>query len=893
MKNNFTKSTCLFVLVAILLISNLAKATTYYSRTSGGNWNVNTTWSTVTYGNATNTGTFPKAGDVVNIGDGYTINISANIACATLNIGQGTSGILAYKNTGNYAFTVTGDITLNNGANFLYNGINGRTHTLSLGGSFTNFGTVSFYSTPIDVVNITFNQATNSIISGTGAWALNIVTLTKTTSPTALLDVQTNNFENAVKTLTATYGTYNHNNPGTYNVNPAVANYTIGPNVIFKVPQGVLGFATGSNSLTIQGQLYVNGGSCIVGSAAGLQGIFYIQNSAFGPYLEVSAGSLTVYGGITYAAGSAAKPFGFKMTGGNILLNSGTTGTARELFFITDVAGSTFNMSGGTITLEKPNTSGAGAVDLAICGTNGTVTTTGGTVQFGDASTTAGKIFNFKPYATATYPNFKITGMAGTSFSLATSSGSLASFSLMSLYIDVNKTFDIRSISGAAGDNKTMTLTSTWNGIEAFTSNGTFTARLSTVQFNPTGAQSIGGTVSTNFYNLSINNSNNITLNKSENVTNSLSMVVGALYTTAAKILTLTSTANSNIGSAAAYVDGPMVCTVASVVSKTLTYPIAKAGFYRPVVLTVQHSSAAAVTYKAEIFNNAASALPYTLPATISKVSLMRYVQFTRQNVANFTNGKIQMFYGSDDGVTDYTHLVVAHDDGVSMWQNFGGIATANGTGNITSNTWVGAFHTYFALGNPPGGNNPLPISLLAFNASPISNYIEVNWQTASETNNHFFSVEHSKDNINFIPFATVNGAGNSTQVLSYSANDYDDSGTDHYYRLKQTDFNGNYTYSKTVLVHIGNKGLLNVSPNPVNGSSTHVNFHSTSIGDLNVRVSDITGKIVFETTYPANDLGAYDFNLDITKVTGNGIYMLCLTCGDETETQRLLVTGK
>ncbi len=894
MKNSFTRLNG-FLLFAALLFSHFAMATTYYSRTNGGNWNVNATWSTVTYGNTTNTGTYPKAGDIANIGNGYTIYINANLSCATVNIGQGASGILEYRNTGAYTLTVTGNIVLNNGAKFWYNSNSSLTHNLLLGGNLSNFGTVDFYFDANDGVNMTFNQSTNSTISGTGTWDLNTVTLSKTVTTAATLDVQVISFENAIKTLALTYGTYNHNNSGTYNINSSVpANFTISTNVIFKVPLGTVGFATGSNSLTIQGKLYVNGGTCVVGSTAGLQGIFSDQNGASVPYLEVSSGTLTVYGGITYNTGSAAEGFSFKMTGGNILLNSGTTGSPRELFYITDVAASIFNMSGGTITLAKPNTTGASVADVAICGTAGTVTSTGGTIQFGNGTTAAGKIFNFKPFPNAVYPNFKITGAAGNAFSLATSIGSTANFKLYSLYIDVNKTFDVRSISGTTGDTKTMTLTGTWNGVQAFVNNGTFTARTGTVQFNPTGAQSIGGTITTSFYNLSINNSSNITLNHAENVTGILSMVVGKLYTTSTNILTLGSAASTNIGSSVAFIDGPMVATVAAIASKTLIYPIGKAGFYRPVVLTVQHSTAAAVTYKGEIFNNSAMALPYTLPASISQVSLVRYVQFTRQNVNNFSNGRIQMYYGSDDGVTDYTSLIVAHDNGTSQWQNFGGTATANNSGNITSTTFsgAGAFHTYFALGNPPGGNNALPISLLAFNAAQEDDHIKVSWKTALEINNHFFTVERSKDNVHFSEFATVDGAGNSSEVLSYSVNDYE-TGTNHYYRLKQTDYNGDYTYSKSILVRTATKAAVSVSPNPVTNGFTHVRFNTSPGNDVLVRVTDILGKTVSQGTYTANQSGTYDFDLDMTNVTDNGVYMLSITSGNESETQRLLVTGK
>src|SRR5207248_1682243 len=57
----------IFVTAVIFLSVQCSFATTYYSKTSGGNWTTTSTWSTVTYGNPTNTGTYPQAGDVANI----------------------------------------------------------------------------------------------------------------------------------------------------------------------------------------------------------------------------------------------------------------------------------------------------------------------------------------------------------------------------------------------------------------------------------------------------------------------------------------------------------------------------------------------------------------------------------------------------------------------------------------------------------------------------------------------------------------------------------------------------------------------------------------------------------------------------------------------------------
>src|SRR5947208_683126 len=148
-------------------------------------------------------------------------------------------------------------------------------------------------------------------------------------------------------------------------------------------------------------------------------------------------------------------------------------------------------------------------------------------------------------------------------------------------------------------------------------------------------------------------------------------------------------------------------------------------------------------------------ALPFSLPASISGVSNVRYVQFNRQAVANFTNGTIQMYYDVDDGVANKNTLLVAHDDGVSLWQNYGGTATANWTGNITSASFTN-FHSYFSLANPPGGGNPLPVELSSFNVKLENRKVYMDWTTQSEINNDFFTVERSTDNVSYDAITTI-----------------------------------------------------------------------------------------------------------------------------------------
>lgn len=877
-------------LIAILMLFTfqMSQATTYYSRTNLGNWTTNATWSTVGYGNATNTGTYPKAGDVANIGNGYTIYINAVVTCATLNIGQGTSGILEFKSTGNYSLTVTGNITLNTGAKFWYNTATNRTHTVIVGGNFANFGAVDFYFAASQIANVIFNGAGSSTVSGIGTWDLNTVTLNKSGATTAALNVQANAFELGIKTFVGTYGTYNHNNTGTYNINPTAGTFTIGPNMVYKVPQGTMWFASAAPDVLLQGSLYVNGGTVKVGTTAGVQGLRSDQNGTFVPYLEVSAGSLIVYGGITYGGGSTNEPFSFKMTGGTISLNTGTTGTNRQVFVVNDKVNSVFNMTAGTITIEKPNITGVATIDVSIPGTLGTVTTTGGTIVFGTTNTANGAIFNFKPYPSATYPNFKITGNSANTGTLATSTGTTQNFKLLSLYIDVNKTFDIRSVSGATGDSKTMTLTSTANGVDALYNNGTFTARTSTVTFNPTGAQAIGGTNVTTFYNLSINNSNHITLNKPAQVSNFLSMVNGKLLTTNTNVLTCLSAANANIGSVSSYVDGPMIHTIATASNTTKTYPIGKSGAYRAVVLTAQHTNATSVTYRAEIFNSAASGLPYTLPPSISNVSNVRYVQFTRQNVANFSSGKLQMYYDTDDGVADKNTLLMAHDNGTTQWQNFGGVATANWSGNITSNTFNN-FHTFFALGNPPGGGNPLPIELATFSATLVNKQVDVKWTTQAEINNHYFTIERSADNVTFSELGRVDGAGNTTTTQNYSFTDFHPLTGVSYYRLKQTDYDGKCAYFPVSVIRNIRKGTFLVYPNPSTSQVVHLNYGDDQLKYFTITVQDITGRIIPSTIEPEEN-GNMRLIIDEAYIRRGEMLLIVGQDGHESIQQKLII---
>ncbi|HRH67083.1 MAG TPA: hypothetical protein PLU53_12350, partial [Bacteroidia bacterium] len=262
--------------------------------------------------------------------------------------------------------------------------------------------------------------------------------------------------------------------------------------------------------------------------------------------------------------------------------------------------------------------------------------------------------------------------------------------------------------------------------------------------------------------------------------------------------------------------------------------------------------------------------------------------QFTRQNVANFSSGKLQMYYDTDDGVADKNTLLVAHDNGTTQWQNFAGVATSNWTGNITSATFNN-FHTFFALGNPPGGGNPLPIELATFSATLVGKQVDVKWTTQAEINNHFFTLERSADNINFTEIGRVDGAGNSTSTNNYTFTDFHPLTGVSYYRLKQTDFDGKFAYFPVSVIRNVRKGSFAVYPNPSSSPVVNLNYGDDQLKYFSITVQDITGRIIPSTVEPQEN-GNMKLTIDEAYIRKGAMLLIIGQDGHEVIQQKLII---
>ena len=139
----------------------------------------------------------------------------------------------------------------------------------------------------------------------------------------------------------------------------------------------------------------------------------------------------------------------------------------------------------------------------------------------------------------------------------------------------------------------------------------------------------------------------------------------------------------------------------------------------------------------------------------------------------------------------------------------------------------------YYTIGTKNYLVSPLPIELISFDAIMNDRQVDITWTTATESNNDYYTIEKSKDGINFEISSIVDAAGNSQSIINYKDIDPKPYQGISYYRLKQTDFNGTYTYSKIVAVNysLSDDGM-SVFPNP-------------TAGELNINIKDIEGKEV------------------------------------------------
>jgi Secretion system C-terminal sorting domain len=415
------------------------------------------------------------------------------------------------------------------------------------------------------------------------------------------------------------------------------------------------------------------------------------------------------------------------------------------------------------------------------------------------------------------------------------------------------------------------------------------------------------------FTRLVVNNSSGsgVTLsNTNIQVSNNIVFTAGLLNTTTSYMLVMLNGSTTASGNAlsTSYVNGPMQYQKSSGGASTLNFPIGNGADCRPFVLTVSHTSGTLYSYTAQLYNASASNLNWTLPLTVDHVSQVHYWTMSRADASGTNqptaglsgNQTAQLYFGMNDYVSNGATLTVCKNvyTAPTNWIDIGGAggpvysAGAALTGSITSTSAPSPFNSFstFTLGDKISGGNVLPIGLLNFSATPDNTQVNLKWVTSSESNNSFFTVERSEDGINFNPIATVATeapGGNSNMPLDYTSVDQHPYSGLSYYRLKQTDLDGNASYSIVVPVNFARKQFVAIYPNPSKGAVTITGLDA-SMATVMTQWFDMGGKLLSQAIVPVQG-GTAGLNVNLS----NGIYLLKLVFPDGTSSVQNIIILK
>ena len=404
----------------------------------------------------------------------------------------------------------------------------------------------------------------------------------------------------------------------------------------------------------------------------------------------------------------------------------------------------------------------------------------------------------------------------------------------------------------------------------------------SAIVFNGNTTQYILGSKPFTFYNMTVNNSLGVILNNSIAIDNVLTFSDGNINTSTSDMLTLNEDATASPGGVSSFINGPAIKYTVS--PSLFTFPIGKNNYYRP--LSIEPTNNDITIFTAEYFD-----IPYpntnSTELSLNHISQIEYFQLDRNGTAN---AKVCLTWDGNSLVNNSSlaDLRVARWDGI-QWVDMGNTANTGDSlsGSITSN--IITTFSPFTLGSTTI-YNPLPIELANFSAVQIGSSVLVNWETASETNNDYFTVETSTDGANFKIITIVAGAGNSSTLLKYNIFDEDPVAGMSYYRLKQTDFDGQYKYSQMVSVQFeGNKdfNVISITPNPF---VTHFNINYTLESEQPIKlfIVNVRGQIVLEKIIESSK-GNNRFTFTETSSLTKGIYIVNFICNGQRSIHKIL----
>ncbi len=643
--------------------------------------------------------------------------------------------------------------------------------------------------------------------------------------------------------------------------------FTVNKNFVVDGSATILQANTIGKKLTIGGNITLSGGATMDDSCRSNLSIETVGNT----------------NQIFDAQSNMIKCFSFKSikNAGSIVLTgpSGTTGMDIKTDFSLDYTGTgLFSDNANLIKVGDDVELGAASSTIANFNLTGTIELTG---------IGASTDIHISDYTGSSYSKAELNNLT---INLGSLTGSLLQAEVMPIAggqttIIKNNLNIIQGANGAKLDanNNTVKIGGNWT---SWNQSSFVQGISSTVEFNGTALQSLtcpGGII---FNNFSLNNTASIGL-----ITNNNIQVVGTSSFTNGRLdlngftLTLgTSSSNGNVigANSNSYVimwdgaDNGQIIHFVNSTGSTYKFPMGDLTDYSPFELTLTSGT----LLNAQLTGGLKGLSHPQLG--ISSNYLNRYWSINQVGLTNpIYNVSYQ--YAAADVIGPDIALFPFKYDGAG-WQSCTGSGSNAmvGTGSVNAVTktlnWnsITTFSDFTGIGN----GTPLPIELLSFTATPINEHVELQWSTASETNNDYFTVEKSSDAIHFEKVFDKSGAGNSSTIKSYADIDPNPFQGVSYYRLKQTDYDGEFEYSQIVPVSFNGNSSFQVLWSNYNAETGAINLTTTMENEnLNFALYDLTGRLINESSIQTS---SSSFAIFVGKLQAKGIYLLHISNGNK-----------
>ncbi|HLG34299.1 MAG TPA: T9SS type A sorting domain-containing protein [Bacteroidia bacterium] len=839
--------------LAFVVFINLYDARQAFGAASGdyrtaatGNWNNILTWETYNGSIWVAAVATPSSADgVITIQSGHTVSVTANVTVDQVVVASGgtltnSAATLTVANGTGSDIEISGTVNLNTGGTVT---INSSAVISILSGGIYNYNGGSETTGAGWAVNNggTYVHGVNGVEIPSGTWGS-----TSTLKITGVTSMDPDNCNQALGNVI-------------YDCPSQTANLDFkdkltiinGDFTVVNTGSGSIKFDKSSTNVTLNvaGNYYQTGGT--------------LKMTNMGNWNVSVAGNFSLSGGTFIMAGSDGVPA--LTVGGNISISGGTldmsqyTGNTASKGIGTINLSGNFTQTGGSVT-ETATQIGRGDIFFAKTGTQ-TFSITGGSIT---------NTINFTVNSTTILDAGNNIFTGDGTFTLVSGGG-----------IILGNSGGISS-SGATGNIQVT-------GTRTFSTGGNYTYSGTTAQVTGTGLPS-------QVNNLTFNNSSGFTLTNSVIVASTLTFTSGNL-TTVSDTITL-GTAQSNTGTlsrTSGHVIGHIKRWFSSSTVSNILFPVGTSSYYEGANVSIT-SVPSGGTVTANFLDSMNSYYGLQIPDDGVMIGTIGrgYWEFSPGNSMSGGAYTLDLYANSlAPLMTDYTKMhvirkaILADPWGVSGTHAAGTGSNAAPVAHRTSVTVWGIF----AIGSAVG--YPLPIELVYFDAKPSDNVVKCSWQTASEINNDYFTVERSSDGKDFIAVENINGAGNSSSTKTYSFSDENVSTGIFYYRLRQTDFDGTSTCSKAITVVMNESGEVSqvsidkVYPNPFSESFA-VSFNSPAREDVEITIMDVSGKIMSRDAM-ACEKGINRYGFRNPGTMANGYYYIRISSARKSAMQKIV----